>query len=844
MELKNAPLWRAEFEHDSCGTGFVANLDGTKSHKTVRDALEVLKRLAHRGGAGYDPDTGDGAGILLQLPDGLFRSALPFPLPEEGQYGAGMFFFPRDARSRQNCIDLIGKTAAECAFTLLGWRDVPHNLHACGTAAREAAPYVMQAFVTPAGSAADLEQALYILRRTIERRAAETKAGLYVASFSSRTVVYKGMMHAWQLEAFYPDLGDGRTESAFGMIHSRFSTNTLPTWSRAQPCRMIAHNGEINTLRGAENAIKAMEGGLNGGKLRKRLKEVLPVLEDDGSDSMKFDNAFEFYCRCGRAMPQSLMLMMPGPWSMDKTMGDTERAFYQYAACLLPPWDGPAAITFTDGRSVGAVLDRNGLRPARWALSADGVLVLASESGVLDISPERTVRKGKLGPGQMLMLDLETGELLEDAELKRRHCAGPYRKWLRDNCIPEEALPQGGRLPAETLPTGSLQQIFGYTHEDLMTTLLPMAQTGNDPIGAMGYDAALAVLAEKPQPMYNYFKQLFAQVTNPPLDAIREACVTGTDVHLGPSGDITQDGAENCRKIHLKSPVLSEATFAALWQGVEGFRAAELPMLFRREQGLEGALDALCAAAEKIARDGVSLLILTDRGASEQAIPMPALLAAAGVHHHLIRRGLRGNFSIIVDSYGVREVHHVCCLIGYGVKAVFPRGALAALADMDGRGLLGATPLEKARANTLHALEHGVLKVISKMGISCVDGYIRAQIFEAVGLSQEVVDRCFTGTVSRFGGMTFADIERDVFAHHDAAVRNLDEALPSGGRYAVKRNGEEHLYSPQAIHTVQTAVREGDYALYKEYAKLIGADKPVALRHLMGFRKGSPVPLD
>ncbi len=844
MELRNAPLWRPEFEHDSCGTGFVANKDGHKSHKAVRDALEVLKRMAHRGGAGYDPDTGDGAGILIQLPDKLFRAVLPFELPELDQYGAGMFFFPRDAQLRRVCVELVEKAVKDCGFSLLGWRDVPHNLHSCGTAARESAPWITQVFVAPAKAMADMEQALYILRRTLERSSHKQKAGIYVVSLSTRTIVYKGMMHSWQLEAFYPDLEDERTESAVGMVHSRYSTNTLPTWSRSQPCRMIAHNGEINTLRGAENAIKAMEKGLNGGKLKKHLNDVLPVLEDDGSDSMKFDNAFEFYCQSGRPMPQSLMLMMPGPWSMDKTMGDTERAFFQYAACLLPPWDGPAAITFTDGRKVGAVLDRNGLRPARWALSSDGVMVLSSESGVLDIPPEKIVRKGKLGPGQMIVLDLESGKLMEDAELKGLHCAGPYRKWLKDNCIPETSLQAAGELPPEGMPTGSLQQLFGYSHEDLITTLLPMAQTGSDPIGAMGYDASLAVLSEKPQCLYSYFKQLFAQVTNPPLDAIREACVTGTDVLLGPSGDITQDAAENCHKIHLKSPVLSEATFRALRQGVKGFPSAEIGILFTREQGLMKALDELCAEAEQIARGGASLLILTDRGADETHIPIPALLASSLVHHHLIRKGLRGNFSIIVDSFGIREVHHVCCLIGYGVKAVFPRGLMRSLEDLADRGILGTMELEKAKANTLHALEHGVLKVISKMGISCVDGYIRAQIFEAVGLSDEVIDRCFTGTVSRVGGMTFADLEREMLARHNFALKNLEEPLQSGGRYAVKKNGEEHLYHPQVIHTIQTAVREGNYKLYKEYTKLIGVEKAVALRHLLGFKPGKPVPLD
>ncbi len=843
MNLKNAPLWREEFEHDSCGTGFVANQKGQKSHAIVKDALSVLKRLAHRGGAGYDPDTGDGAGILLQLPDGLFRAVLPFDLPAAGQYGVGQFFFPRNPESRQSCVALVEEAARACGVTLLGWRDVPHRLHACGTAARESAPTILQAFFAPE-NADDVEQAIYILRRTIERRADACKAGLYVASLSSQTIVYKGMMHSWQLETFYPDLVDERVESAVGMVHSRYSTNTMPTWSRSQPCRMIAHNGEINTLRGAENAIKAMEAGVHGGLLHGRLADVLPVLEDDGSDSMKFDNAFEFYVRAGRPMAQALMMMMPGPWSMDKTMNDQQRAFYQYAACLLPPWDGPAAITFTDGRKVGAVLDRNGLRPARWALTRDGVLILSSESGVLDTPPSEVQRKGKLGPGQMLLLDLETGKLTEDSALKEEFCAGPYRQWLSDGCLDETTLAQGPELAPSKLPLHNLQQLFGYNHEDLMMNLAPMAQTGLDPVGAMGYDASLAVLSERPQPLYSYFKQLFAQVTNPPLDAIRELCVTGTDVHLGSSGDVTQDKPENCRKIHLDSPIIGEDTFRALKEGVPGFPSVELATVFTREQGMLPALESLFAKAEEAVRGGASLLILSDSTATETNIPLPMLLAAAGVHHHLIRCGLRGDCSLIVDSYEPREVHHVCCLIGYGVKAIFPRGIVRSVEDMAQRGLLGGLGMEKAMHNTMHAFTHGVLKVISKMGISCVDGYIGAQIFESVGLSQQVVDRCFTGTVTRVGGMTFEDLERETLKRHEQGLRNLEEALPSGGRYQVKKNGEEHLYNPQVIHTIQTAVRNNDYKLYKEYTKLIGVEKPVALRHLLGFQPGNPVPLD
>lgn len=850
-----APLWRPEFEHDNCGIGFVAHTLGEKSHSIVTDALEALNRMNHRGGTGADPDTGDGAGILTQIPDAFFRKNTGFALPAEGKYAVAQVFLSRNPEKRDSQEKLISGVIRENGHKLLGTRAVPVNLYACGDGSRISAPWISQFFIEYISGNDDepsVNRTLYVLRRLIEKAAEKEGSDIYIASLSHKTIVYKGMLHAWQLADFYPDLSDRDYRSALAMVHSRYSTNTFPSWNRAQPCRYMLHNGEINTLRCVESSISAAENFLHGGLLNGKTRDILPILQGSGSDSMKFDNLFEFLWLSGRPMPQVLMMMMPGPWSKDPTMPEDQRLFYQYAACMMPPWDGPAAIAFTDGTQIGAVLDRNGLRPARWILTRHHRMILASEAGVADIPPEDIVRRGKLGPNQMIFLDTKTGTLQEDAELKSIYCKGPWSGWLKDNCLRLDSAGQAlfkglgssGGDPAEREQLNKREHLFAWTYEERMNTILPMAEQGKEPIGAMGYDAPLAVLSKRYQPLFNYFQQLFAQVTNPPIDSVHEELVTGMDVLLGKSCDFTRDAAENCKKIRLDSPVLSPETFYRLKEGVGDFKAVEVPMLFTREQGLGKGLESLFEKADRAVAEGAVLLILTDKDASEELIPIPSLLAAAGLHHHLIRKGTRGECSLIVDSFEPREVHHFACLIGYGVKAVFPRGAFEVISDMVRTGYISDIGEEKAFKNYINAVEHGILKIMSKMGISCADGYIRAQIFEAVGISRDVVERYFTGTVTRVEGLTLAEIEAECVKMHDRTLDEIDQTLPSGGRFQWKRDGEEHLYSPQTIHLIQTAVRNNDYELYREYRDRICDESRATLRSLLAFKNGESVPMD
>ena len=841
--MNGATLWRPEFEHDACGTGFIAHVHGVRSHAIVSDALEILKRLAHRGGTGSDPDTGDGAGVLVQLPDRFYRKNVSFHLPKEGHYAVGMFFLPLDEAECSAAQTSIETYVKEEEFSFLGWRTVPTNLHACGNGAWASVPSVRQLFITWKETDTPADVRLFVLRKRIERAMKEQGSEVYIPSLSSKTVVYKGMMQAWQVADFYPDLLDAEFISAIALVHSRYSTNTFPNWERAQPFRMVAHNGEINTLKGCQHAVLAASAAMDGGRLAKRFSDILPILDEDGSDSTMFDNLLEFLIVSGRSLPQALFMMMPGPWSKDPTMDENQREFFRYAACLMTPWDGPAAMCFTDGRQVGAVLDRNGLRPARWVLTKDDILVLASESGVVDIPPSEVVRRGRLGPNQMLLLDIESGALMEDQEIKNQYLDGPWKQWLKQQVVELEDAPFARISERGANPTEA-QRIFGWTYEDRMVTVLPIAQTGLDPVGAMGYDAPIAVLSEKPQPLFHYFKQLFAQVTNPPIDAIQEECVVGMDVFLGPNGDPTLDKSDNCRKIHLASPILQTANLERLLAGIPGFAAREIHMVFDPKDGLEAGLDAFFAAAEKAIQEGVSILVLTDRLADAKHPPIPSLLATAGVHHHLIRKGLRGGCSLIVDSYEPREIHHVACLVGYGAKGIHLRGVYEAVEALADEGHLEGVSLEEAMHNVLHGYDHGILKVMSKMGISCVDGYHNAQIFEALGLSQELVDRFFTGTVTRVGGMNLADLEQEILRRHKEAQEAEVNELPSGGRFQYKRDGEHHLYNPETIHLLQTAVRTGDYALFQEYVRRIEGDRPVSLRNLLGFTNCHPIPVE
>ena len=856
-------LYDPRYEHDACGIGFVASIAGRKSHQILRQALTVLANLAHRGGVGSEPDSGDGAGIILQIPHAFLAEAAPeLHLPAPGEYAVGTIFLPRDPLVRDRCEETFRRIAEEEGQKILGWRTVPTDASSIGETARRSQPCIRQVFLRRGaglqnGSA--FERKLYLLRRRVE--AALQDAGregggpFYAASLSSRTVVYKGMLTARQVAAFYPDLADPRLETALALVHSRYSTNTFPSWERAHPYRYLAHNGEINTLRGNINWMRARQSMLQSEIFGEDLAKVLPLIDSEGSDSAAFDNCLEFLALTGRSLPHAVMMMIPEPWENHETMSDEKKAFYAYHSCLMEPWDGPAAIAFTDGRLVGAVLDRNGLRPSRYCLTKDGLAVMASEAGVIDLPPERILRKGRLEPGRMLLVDTEEGRVIADEEIKRTVAAEhPYQSWLDQYEIALADLPEGTPPPALS-PAAILraQMAFGYTWEDQRLILGPMGQDGVEPVGAMGNDTPLAVLSDRPQLLYDYFKQLFAQVTNPPIDSIREEIVTSTQVLLGAEGRLLDPGPEACRQIRARTPILTDGELARL-RGIDrpGFKAATLPILFRAAAGGTGmaeALDSLFGAADQAILDGCNLLILSDRSHDRENAPIPALLAVAGLHHHLIRAGTRTRVSLILESGEPREVHHFALLLGYGVSAVDPYLAYASLAESIRQGLLPNVAPERAVAGYIKAVTKGVQKILSKMGISTFQGYQGAQIFEALGLSQSVIDRYFTWTPSRIGGIGLEIIAREAVLRHTAAYRETPEAgeaLPSGGAYQWRRDGEYHLYNPETIHKLQTACRNGDYGLYREYTGLINeqSQRPCTLRGLLDFKPaGAPVPL-
>ncbi len=860
-------LYDPRYEHDACGTGFVAHVKGQRSHAIVADALTVLDNLSHRGARGSEPNTGDGAGILTQLPHAFFAAEaarLGFHLPPAGEYGVGMLFLPRDPARRLACErQLAGLVAAE-GHTLLGWRDVPTDNRALGATAVASEPVVRQVFIGrgpatgAAGDALAFERALFVLRRLAER-AIDSPAGgaqvFYVVSLSSRTLVYKGMLLAEQLRDYFPDLSDPRFDSAIALVHSRFSTNTFPAWKRAHPNRILAHNGEINTIRGNVNAIKARQALFRSDAFGPDLARVLPVIDEDGTDSAMFDNALEFLVLAGRSLPEALMMMIPEPWEKHAGMSAAKRAFYAYHSALMEPWDGPAAIVFSDGALVGAVLDRNGLRPARYTVTADDRVIMASEVGVLDIPPEQVLHKGRLQPGRMLLVDTAAGRIVADEELKETIAAArPYGDWLDEHLLPLEALPVAGDEPVPDHDTVTIRQhAFGYTFEDLRLIMAPMARDGVEPLGSMGDDTPVAVLSERPQLLYNYFRQLFAQVTNPPIDAIREELVTSSTMLLGAEGDLLNPRPEDCCRIRIPSPLLTNAALASLRAiRVPGFRAATLPILYPAGgdgAALTAALAELCAAAGKAVAGGANLLILSDRGVGRARAPIPALLAVSALHEHLIAAGTRTRVSLLVESGEPREVHHYACLVGYGADAVNPYLAFETLHDLIARRLLDVE-YDTAAAKYLKAAVKGVVKTISKMGISTVQSYHGAQIFEALGLSRAVVDRYFSGTPTRIEGADMDVLAAEAAQRHAAAypARPANgHTLEVGGRYQYRSGGEFHLFNPSTIHKLQHAVRSGDYRAYKQYADEVHAREThlATLRALLEFQFApTPVPLD
>ena len=858
-------LYDPQFEKDSCGVGFVANIKGKATHDIVRYGLTILTNLEHRGACGAESNTGDGAGILLQTPHKFLSDVcfdLGIKLPTPGQYGVGMVFLSQDPERRRACQAALDEIIRAEGQVPLGWRDVPTNNAGLGESAKKVQPFVCQFFVGRGEGVADdaaFERKLYVIRRVATQNHRYHHVNgtpeFYILSLSYKTIIYKGMLTTGQAEEFFPELADERVESALALVHSRFSTNTFPSWDLAHPFRYVAHNGEINTLRGNVNWMNARQALFESELFGDDLKKVIPVVDADGSDSAIFDNCLELLVLAGRDLPHAVMMMVPEPWSGHESMNDAKKAFYQYHGCLMEPWDGPASIAFTDGVSIGALLDRNGLRPSRYYVTKDDMVVMASEVGVLDIAPERILRKGRLQPGRMFLVDTTEGRIIADDEIKQKYAtAEPYRKWLDDNLIHLDSIADGSLVDAPNHHTTiQRQRAFGYTFEDQRILMSPMARLGVEAIGSMGSDTPLAVLSNRPQLLYNYFKQLFAQVTNPPIDCIREEIITSSATTLGTEANLLKPGPEGCRLIELPSPILTNEDLAKL-RDIDrpGFRSATLPILFHAsegEQGLREALEDLFVAADKAIADGYNILILSDRGIDGEHAPIPSLLAVAGLHHHLIRNGSRTRAGLIIETGDAREVHHFSLLVGYGAGAINPYMAFETLDDMIQQGMLPGMEHKTACKNFVKAAVKGVIKVLSKMGISTIISYCGAQIFEAVGLGSDVIDKYFTGTASRLGGVGLDVIAEETLIRHREAFTErqvVTEALDAGGQYQWRADGEVHLFSPQTVHKLQRACRTNDYATFKEYSTLVNdqLENHSTLRGLMTFKKRQPIPID
>ncbi|HWX21565.1 MAG TPA: glutamate synthase large subunit [Candidatus Binatia bacterium] len=859
-------LYDPQFEHESCGVGFVVNIKGRKSHGIIQNALQVLLNLDHRGACGCEANTGDGAGILIQPPHEFLRLVAKearVRLPSAGDYGVGMVFLPRDAAQRAECERAFAGIVAEEGQKLLGWRTIPTNNGSLGATAKASEPFMRQVFIGRSSKLADdmaFERKLYVIRKRAENAicySGKIKGGdfFYFSSLSFKTVVYKGMLLTTQLREYYPDLSHPAMESALALVHSRFSTNTFPSWNRAHPYRYMAHNGEINTLRGNINWMHARQAMFESDLFGDDIKKVLPIVCTDGSDSAMFDNCLELLVLAGRSLPHAMMMMIPEPWTKHESMSSEKKAFYEYHSCLMEPWDGPASIAFTDGRKIGAVLDRNGLRPSRYYVTKDDLVIMGSEVGVLDVPADRVLQKGRLQPGRMFLIDTEEGRIVADEELKHKIATQhPYRAWLEENLIRLADLPDPGILPEPNHNTVTQrQQAFGYSFEDLRILMAPMAREGAEAVGSMGTDTPLAVLSNKSQPLFNYFKQLFAQVTNPPIDCIREEIIMSTETAIGSERNLLKPGPEHARLIELKSPILTNEEFAKLKHlDLPGFKSVTLPILFKVADGpggLERAMNSLFHKVNKAIKDGYNVVVLSDRGVNQEWAPIPSLLAVAGVHHHLIREGTRTRMGLVLESGEPREVHHYALLIGYGCGAINPYLAFETLDDMIRQGLLTGMDHKTACKNYLKAGMKGVVKVISKMGISTIQSYWGAQIFEAVGLKQDFIDKYFTWTPSRVEGVGVDTIAQEVLTRHQRAYPDRPvngHVLDAGGQYQWREDGEYHLFNPQTIHKLQAAVRTGSYKIFKEYSSLVNEQNRnlATLRGLLDFKKVKPVPIE
>lgn len=853
-DRKAAPLYTEEFEHDNCGIGACINIKGQKSHAIVENALKIVENLEHRAGKDAEGRTGDGVGILVQICHSFFvkvTQPLGLELGAEREYGVGMFFFPQDELKRNQSRKMFEIVVKKEGLEFLGWREVPTVPEVLGQKAVECMPCIQQAFIKkPAHVEKGLEfdRRLYIARRVFE----QSNDNTYVVSLSSRTIVYKGMFLVDQLRTFFPDLQSREYESAVAMVHSRFSTNTNPSWERAHPNRFIVHNGEINTIRGNADKMLAREENMESEHLHGLLHKVLPAVNAAGSDSAMLDNALEFLVMSGMDLPLAVMIMIPEPWANNRTMSRSRKDFYQYYATMMEPWDGPASILFSDGDMMGAVLDRNGLRPSRYIIMEDDTLILSSEVGVLELQPEKVVRKERLRPGKMLLVDMIRGEVIDDETLKETYAGKqPYGEWLDSNLVALREL----KIPNRRVPEFSaeerqrMQKAFGYTYDELKTSILPMALNGGEAIAAMGVDTPLPVLSKTYHPLFHYFKQLFAQVTNPPIDAIREEVVTDTTVYIGTEGNVLEETPKNCNVLKVNNPILTNTDLLKIKSmKAEGFKVEVVPITYYKNTSLERAIERLFVEVDRAYREGVNILILSDRGVDENHVAIPSLLAVSALNRHLVRTKKRTGVALILESGEPREVHHFATLLGYGACAVNPY-----LAQESIRELIDNRMLDKdyyaAVDDYNNAVLHGIVKIASKMGISTIQSYQGSQIFEAVGIDYEVIQKYFTNTVCRVGGITLQDIEKDVDELHSRAFDPLglenDLTLDSPGHHKMRSGGEEHLYNPATIHLLQEATRRGDYSLFKEYTALVNAQESAKnLRGLMEFnypKKSVPI---
>ena len=843
---KQPGLYNPQFEHDNCGIGAVVSIKGIKTHQTVSDALSIVENLEHRAGKDAEGKTGDGVGILLQISHKFFKKAvkpLGIKIGEEREYGVGMFFFPQDELARNRAKKMFEIIVEKEGLEFLGWREVPTFPNVLGKKAVDCMPYIMQGFVKKpkdVNKGIDFDRKLYVARRVFEQTAEDT----YVCSLSSRTIVYKGMFLVGQLRTFFKDLTDEDYESAIALVHSRFSTNTNPSWERAHPNRFIVHNGEINTIKGNADRMLSREETMVSPYIEDEMSKITPVVNTNGSDSAMLDNTLEFFVMNGMPLPLAVMITIPEPWSNNKAMEQEKKDFYQYYATMMEPWDGPASILFSDGDIMGAVLDRNGLRPSRYYITKDGYLILSSEVGALPIDESRIEVKDRLHPGKMLLVDTVKGELIDDDKLKEKFATKqPYGEWLDNNLIKLEDL----KIPNKKVPTHTkeerarLQKAFGYTYEDFRTSILPMALNGSESIGAMGIDTPLAVLSNRHQPLFNYFKQLFAQVTNPPIDSIREKIVTATTVYLGKDGNILEEQPENCKNLKINNPILTNTDLLKIKNmKVEGFKVETIPITYYKNTSIEKAIDHLFVEVDRAHREGANIIILSDRGVDENHVAIPSLLAVGAVQHYLVQTKKRTSMAVILESGEPRDVHHFATLLGYGASAINPYLAQESIQE-----LIDLNMLDKdyyaAVDDYNNAIISGIVKIAAKMGISTIQSYQGSKIFEAIGINSDVINKYFTGTVSRVEGISLKDIQNDVETLHSKAFDPLglstDTTLDSEGAHKMRSGKEEHLYNPQTIHLLQLATRTGDYNTFKEYTELVNKEEGVKnLRGLMDIK--------